>query len=229
MPEIITAVMEILKSIIQKIPTPSEQVSAAILMFITVGLVAFLLILIARINSPNGDGKIENIKIAEEELTKKFEELFEKHKEKEDLRAELSKLRDAVSKAASDQHTPNIEKLYLNLNGMANAGLMLCISLLLYEFLTLSGKIEALRTSGTSASRQFDRLVQSVLKVVSNEISLLMFTVVAALVLSAAVLAISHLREGKPIELINRAFLISLVICAAAFGLFISASEGMLS
>jgi ABC-type multidrug transport system fused ATPase/permease subunit len=220
-----TWIADIFKSIIEHLVQPSEQVSAAILMFITVGLVALLFSLTRGIYDPKNRDKIENIRNAEEELTKKLGDVLERERERDSLRKELDNLREAVSKAAEERQAPTLEKIYLNLNGVANAGLMLCISLLLYEFFTLPAKIESLKNSRTPAKEQLATLA----KVVSNEVSLLMFTVVTALLLSTFVLAIGHLRDGKPIEVINRAFLISLVIGAAAFGLFVSTSLGMLS
>jgi hypothetical protein len=117
------------------------------------------------------------------------------------------RLADARAKLRQMRNDPSynqIERVYFSVNGITNSGLILSSSLLLFEFFKTKNRppVAAIMVSAE----------------VGRVIGVIAFT----LLIAAIVVYLSHKPGGRSYERINRAFVISFILCAASFAVFVT-------
>ena len=120
---------------------------------------------------------------------------------------ELSEENDNYRRKLKDYRSnpdhSTLEKLYFSVNGITNSGLLLSISLLLWEFFNLRNRNGVIQIS-----------------LVTEELGRLMSVLALTMVFSAIVVFIARPEKGRSYERINKAFFVSLVFTVAAMIVF---------
>jgi hypothetical protein len=141
----------------------------------------------------------------------------------ESLQGDIRRLREEIEKKEKDftqiyDNPPfsSLEIIYFKLNGIVNASLILSICLFVYEYFTIRKQLDKLaRERGVNAFfTQSKNLIE-------QEIATILVTVGASIFLSCIIVSMAHGIGGRSIEIINRSFKISLVVCSVAFVLFV--------
>ncbi len=220
--------IDMITAILDKLPQESSEVSATLLGFIGVGMVGLLFRVVIRSDGARTDDPrpvVPRRNYGEEAGVDVLK------KEIDDLRKILAQRSDELVEFKKNPPYNRAERIYFNVNGIANSGLVLIIGLLVWEFLTLNAhlnthlntivsEIEHLPVLNAAERTQLTSLIDQFEKAFNIEISYFMGTLAIAIILSGIIVLIAKLQGGRSIQIINRAFVISLVVSIASFVVF---------
>jgi hypothetical protein len=183
----------------KNIVPPGEGASALLLLFFAMGFL-ILCAFIAWLWIPKRETETRVPRI-EADLLRDQPELKEKVRQ---LEQKLQATQEKFDKEQTDPDFRVIEKLYFAVNGAINSGILLCIGLLVWEFVTLK-----------NGSRQIssDKIVDEI----GHMIMVFAITMVFAIVLSLLTMPVG----GRSYRRINKAFSVSLVAAVAGFLFFV--------
>ena len=114
------------------------------------------------------------------------------------------------------------ERIYFNLIGIANSGLILTLSLLVFEYITFNAQFRGVVSNASSSGRPRPApSIDAFRGAVEREIAALSATVGMALIVASIIVYMVQRPGGRSIEIINRSFKASLFVCAMFFLAFV--------
>lgn len=196
--------------IIQNIP---KEFNAAVLMaFLILILVVSLYVAIAfaaRIQT-GGNGEWRSNR---EDESASRNALEDAHEQIDALKAQIKEL---------EQNPPYslAERIFFNVNGIANTGLFLAIAILLWEWFTVAENLSS-ATLKSVPKKQLTDLQNLFVTRIEDELNRAMTALVAALLISFVIVGVAAKERGRSFQIINRALIISFIIASIVFAFFV--------
>lgn len=217
---VVDSIFGLLTSIVERMPPMAPEVSAILLLIIVVGLIGLLF---RMLGASHSEPQIKRETLEKDELEKKILEINEK--EVAELKKTIVELEATLEKSRLNPNFTATERVYFNINGIANAGLIFAIATLIFEYLTLGKHISSrvfASVSGPSNKKLLQTISENVNQAITAEVGRLMFVLLAALLVSSLLVLIAHERNGRSPNIINRAFVVSLIAASILFAAFLA-------